>query len=88
MSSSVMLLRVVLMRTDISDEPSVSIIRVTRIGELGTYYFFAACAGCYLLLTFLARRFLLPSCQRRYVLPKRRFLKEPDSVTSQKTEFF
>jgi hypothetical protein len=36
MSSSGMLRRVALVRTDVSDEPSASIIRVTRIGELGT----------------------------------------------------
>jgi hypothetical protein len=31
-----MLLRVALVRTDVSEELSASIIRVTRIGELGT----------------------------------------------------
>jgi hypothetical protein len=31
-----MLRRVVLVRTDVSEEPGVSFIRVTRIGELGT----------------------------------------------------
>jgi hypothetical protein len=36
MASSGMLRRVALVRTDISEEPSVSIIRVTRIGELST----------------------------------------------------
>jgi uncharacterized protein (DUF2384 family) len=36
MSSSGMLRRVALVRTDLSEEPSASIIRVTRIGELGT----------------------------------------------------
>jgi hypothetical protein len=34
--SSGMLHRVVLVRTDVSEELSASIIRVTRIGELGT----------------------------------------------------
>jgi hypothetical protein len=48
-----MLRRVALVRTDVSEELSASIIRVTRIGELGTLavtsnrrrlrYFFAAC---------------------------------------------
>jgi hypothetical protein len=36
MASSGMLRRVALVRTDISEELSASIIRVTRIGELGT----------------------------------------------------
>jgi hypothetical protein len=36
MSSSGMLLRVALVRTDVSEEPSASFIRVTSIGELGT----------------------------------------------------
>jgi hypothetical protein len=31
-----MLRRVALVRTDVSEEPSASFIRVTRIGELGT----------------------------------------------------
>jgi hypothetical protein len=36
MVSSGMLRRVALIRTDFSEEPSASFIRVTRIGELGT----------------------------------------------------
>jgi hypothetical protein len=36
MPSSGMLRRVVLIRTDVSEEFSASIIMVTRIGELGT----------------------------------------------------
>jgi hypothetical protein len=36
MVSSGMLRGVALVRTDISEEPSASFIRVTRIGELGT----------------------------------------------------
>jgi hypothetical protein len=36
MVSSGMLRRVDLVRTDVSDEPSASFSRVTRIGELGT----------------------------------------------------
>jgi hypothetical protein len=36
MASSGMLRRVALVRTDVSEEPSAPIIRVTRIGELGT----------------------------------------------------
>jgi DNA-binding TFAR19-related protein (PDSD5 family) len=36
MASSRMLRRVALVRTDVSEELSASIIKVTRIGELGT----------------------------------------------------
>jgi hypothetical protein len=36
MASSGMLGRVALVKTDVSEEPSASFIRVTRIGELGT----------------------------------------------------
>jgi hypothetical protein len=57
MASSGMLRRVALVRTDVSEELSVSIIRVTRIGEIGTTLavtsnrrtlqnFFVACVGC------------------------------------------
>jgi hypothetical protein len=36
MESSGMLRRVVLLRTDVLEEPSSPIMKVTRIGELGT----------------------------------------------------
>jgi hypothetical protein len=36
MASSGILRRVALVRTDVSEELSASIIRVTRVGELGT----------------------------------------------------
>jgi hypothetical protein len=36
MASSGMLRRVALVRTDVSEEPSASFIRVSRIAELGT----------------------------------------------------
>jgi hypothetical protein len=59
MVSSELLHRVALVRTDVSEEPGASFIKVTRIGELGTTqattsnrrtlrrkYFFAAYVGC------------------------------------------
>jgi hypothetical protein len=60
---------VALVRTDVLEERSVSIIRVTRIGELGT-------------------ALAVTRNRRRYVPPKRRFLKEIHGVTFQKTPFF
>jgi hypothetical protein len=52
MPSSGMLRRVALVNTDVSEELSASIIRVTRIGKLGTVlavltlYLFVVCIGC------------------------------------------
>jgi hypothetical protein len=54
MASSAMLRRVALVRTEVSEELSVSFVRVTRIGEIGTTLavtsnrhtqYFAACVG-------------------------------------------
>jgi hypothetical protein len=54
MASSGMLRRVILVRTDLSEELSASFIRVTRIGELG-----ATGAGCGMQLPlFLVHRFV------------------------------
>jgi hypothetical protein len=44
---------VALVRTDVSEERSASIITVTRIGELGTLAITSNRLGCY-----IARRFL------------------------------
>jgi hypothetical protein len=44
MVSSGILRRVALVRTDVSEEPGASFIRVTKIGELGTTPFFIVTA--------------------------------------------
>jgi hypothetical protein len=53
MMSSGLLRRVALVKTDVSEEPGATFIRVIKIGELGTTqaarntkYFFAAYVGC------------------------------------------
>jgi hypothetical protein len=46
MASSVMLRRVALVVTDVSEELSASFIRVTRIGELRTMLAVTTSAGC------------------------------------------
>jgi hypothetical protein len=56
---------VTLVRNDVSEELRASIIRVARIGELGTtlavtLYFFVSWVGCQLQLTFLVHRFCHP----------------------------
>jgi hypothetical protein len=73
MPLSGMLRRMTLVRTDVSDERSPSIIRATRIDELGTT--FAVTSN-------------RPTLWRRYIPPKRLFLQEPYGMTSQKKEFF
>jgi hypothetical protein len=74
--------RVVLVRTDVSEEPGASFIRVTKIGMSSQRTSVASCS-----LLFLAHRFLSPWWRRRQVPPKSRFLQEPHGVTSQKTPF-
>jgi hypothetical protein len=44
MVSSGLLRRVALVRTDVSEEPGATFIRVTKIGELGTTPFFIVTA--------------------------------------------
>jgi hypothetical protein len=73
MVSSEILHLVARVKTDVSEEPSASFIKVTRIGELGTTL--AATSN---------RRTL----RRLFLRSVRRFLQEPRGVTSQKTLFF
>jgi hypothetical protein len=47
--------RVALVRTDVSEERIISIIKMTMVIKLGT-----TSLGCYLMLSFLTRRLLSP----------------------------
>jgi glycyl-tRNA synthetase alpha subunit len=81
MPSSGTLRRITIIKTDPSEESRASIIRVKRIGELGTT------------LAITSHRRTLRSnsiCKvwKRYVFPKRRFLQESYGVTSQRVTFF
>jgi hypothetical protein len=89
MPSSVVLRRVALVRTDVSEERTASIIRMKRIGELWT------------LSVTSNRRTLWRNTSINYssspilitltmaaIPPKRRFLQKPRGVTFQKTAFF
>jgi hypothetical protein len=89
MASSVMLRRVALVRTDVSEELSASFIRETRIGELGRTL--AVTSVRRLLVT----ASVVPSSPNLVTLREEtlsssetRFLQEPQGVTSQKTQFF
>jgi hypothetical protein len=96
MASSGMLGRVALVRADVSEEPSASIIRVTRIGELGTTLAVTSNRRTLQRNTrLLVRASVVPSLPILVTLmkealssPKHRLLQEPHGVTSQKTPFF
>jgi hypothetical protein len=60
MAYSGMLCRVVLVRTDVSEELGASIIRVTGIGELGTPLVVSSNRRTLRLTLFLIHRFLSP----------------------------
>jgi hypothetical protein len=99
MLSSGILRRMAVVRTDVSEEYSASIIRVTRIGELGTELAITSIRrklrrNIYILIFivlltfFLAHRLFSPSWWRHCFLPKRRILQEIHGVTFQNTTFF
>jgi hypothetical protein len=60
MASSAMLRRVALVRTDVSEEPSASIIMVTRIGELVILVFVRSVRRLLVTATVLVHRILSP----------------------------
>jgi hypothetical protein len=76
-SSSAMLLHVALVRADVSEQLSASIIRVTRICEIGTTGNGVRSPPIFVTLMMEALS-----------VPKRRFLQEPHGVIYQKTAFF
>jgi hypothetical protein len=97
-----MLRRVALVRTDVSEERRASIIRVTRIDELGTTLAVTSNRRTlYIYLKYIVilcsfRRFLVMAnvpyspilvTQRRHVPPKRRFSQEPSGFTFKKAAF-
>jgi predicted hotdog family 3-hydroxylacyl-ACP dehydratase len=62
MVSSGMLSRVAIVRADVSEEPSSSFIRVTRIGELGTTQAATSNRPRYLVFLRSVRRLLVAAC--------------------------
>jgi hypothetical protein len=86
-----MLRRVALVRTDVSEELSTSIIRVTRISKLETF----AVTSNRRTLRIGELGKLVPSSpihvtlmMKMLISPKCRLLQEPHGVTSQKAAFF
>jgi hypothetical protein len=101
--SSEMLRRVAPVRADLSEEHSASIIKVTRVGELGTtltvtsnrrnlrkiHSMYHVCVHRLLVTVNVpSSQILVTWWLARYVSLKRQFLQEPHGVTSQKTAFF
>jgi hypothetical protein len=92
-----MLRRVALVRTDVSEELSASIIRVTRIGELGAMLAVTSNPKSYLFAVFrmLFTANIAPSSSIPVTLmmeairsSETRFLQEPHGETSKNTTFF
>jgi hypothetical protein len=83
MVSSGLLRRVSLVRTDVSEEPGASFIRVKY------QLVFLRSVHRLLVAAYVVPRspILSPWWRRRQVPPKRRFLQEPHGVTTQKTPF-
>jgi hypothetical protein len=89
MASSAMLRLLALVRTDVSEEPNSSLIRVTRIGEL------VRTLAVTIVRRLLVTASVVPSSHILVTVMKEalsssesRYLQEPRGVTSQKTTFF
>jgi hypothetical protein len=84
MASSGMICHVALVITNVSEELSASTVRLTRIGELGIMLAVTS-NGCTQLVTanvIPSSPILSPWWWRRYVPPKRPFLREPQELLS------
>jgi hypothetical protein len=90
MASSGILRRVALARTDVSEELSTSIIRVTRIGELGIMLVVTSNRRLLRRNTanVLSSPILVTLMIEALSYPKCRLLQKPHGVTSQKTPFY
>jgi hypothetical protein len=90
MASSGLLRRVVLARTDIKKELSASIIRVTRIGELGKTLAVTSSRRQLLVTANVvpSSPILVTLMVEALISFEMSFLREPHSVTSQKAPFF
>jgi hypothetical protein len=87
MVSSGILRRVLLVRTDVSEELSTSFIRVTRIDELGTTLAVTSNRRTLRRNSKFTDSFHPDEGGAKF-LRKRRFLQRPHGVTSQKTPIF
>jgi hypothetical protein len=83
-----MLHRVTLVRTDVSEDPSPSIIGVTRIGELGTTLIARSVRRLLVTANVPSSLILVALMMEAQDSSKNLFLQEPHSVTSQKTALF
>jgi hypothetical protein len=99
MASSGMLRRVAFVRTDVSQELSASIIRVTRIGELGTtltvtsnrrthFVFLRSVRRLLVTASVIASSPILVTLMKALSSSETSVLTRATSVTSQKTQFF
>jgi hypothetical protein len=80
-----MLRRVALVRTDVSEDLSASIIRVYRIGE---HHFLRSVLRLLVAANVPSSPILETLMMEALSSPKRRFLQEPHGVTSEKKPFF
>jgi hypothetical protein len=90
MVSTGMIRRVALVRTEVSEEISASVIRGTRVVEIWTTIAVTSNRRTLLVsVSFVPSAQILVTLMKEVLsFPKLRFLQEPHGVTSQKTPFF